>query len=121
MLLDLLEKLPKILENCSIVLNENQIKTLAEALIKFNEGILPARVLKRELKISYEETHKLMIFLMTKGFLKSKYKIYCENDMITGASKIYDDPAEIPVSTCDRCNRGCSLIKNLVVEFKVCL
>ncbi len=121
MLLDLLEKLPKILENCNITLNESQVETLAEALINFNGGILPSRVLKRELKISYEETHKLMIFLMTRGILKSKYKIYCENDMLTGVSKIYDDPAEIPVSICDRCNRGCSLIKNLVVEFEVCL
>ncbi len=75
--------------------------------------------MKRELKISYEETHKLMIFLMTKGLLKTKYKIYCENDMITGMAKTYDDPAEIPISTCDRCDRGCSLIKNLVVEFEV--
>ncbi len=39
MLLDLLEKLPKILENCNVSLNEDQIKTLAEALTKFNKGI----------------------------------------------------------------------------------
>lgn len=121
MLLDLLEKLHKILENYSPTLNENQIKNLSEALEWNKGGILPANVVKRELKISYEETHKLMIYLMRKGLLKSKFKIYCENDIITGVSKVYDDPAEIPVEVCDRCDKGCTLIKNLVVVFEVCV
>lgn len=121
MLLDLLEKLRKILENYSNPLTESQIKDLAEILEWNNGGILYATVVKRELNISYEETHRLMIYLMTKGILKTKYKIYCENDMITGSSKIYDDPAEVPISICDRCDKGCSLIRNLVVEFEVCV
>lgn len=121
MLLNLLVKLQKILENYNPKLTENQIKNLSEALEFYNGGILPANIIKRELKISYKETHELMIYLMTKNVLKAKYKIYCENDMFTGTADVYDDPAQIPVSICDRCDKGCSLIKNLVVEFEVCI
>lgn len=120
MLLDLLGELQDKLKTCNVKLDEDQIQKLREALIFHKGGVLPAKVLKKDLKISYTDTHKLMIFLMTKGYLKSIYKIYCENDIITGASKTYDDPAEIPVEICDRCDRGCALIKNLKVEFKVC-
>lgn len=121
MLLDLLVKLQKILENYNPKLTEKQIQNLLEVLKYYNGGILPASVVKRELNISYKETHELMVYLMTKHILKSQYKIYCENDIITGAAKIYDDPAQIPVSICDRCDKRCSLIKNLVVEFEVCI
>ncbi|XZI67586.1 hypothetical protein ACSXEI_00305 [Clostridium perfringens] len=116
-----MEKLQKILENYNPELTEKQIKDLSEVLEFHNHGILPASVVKRILKISYKETHELMVYLMTKDMLKPKYKVYCENDMVTGAVKIYDDPAQVPVSFCDRCDKGCSLIKNLVVEFEVCV
>lgn len=121
MLLVLLEKLERILENFKVKLNKNQLHNLAETLIYYNDSIVPAKVIKRELKISYSDTHDLMIFLQIKGILIPKYKIYCENDSITGVSKIYDDPKDIPVEICDRCDRECTLIKNLVVEFKVCI
>lgn len=121
MLLDLSERLQKELANYKVKLTEKQIKNLCETLEWHNGGIIPASIIKRELKISFEDTHKLMIYLMTKGFLKSKYRIYCENDMISGVNKSYNDPAEIPMIICDRCDKGCSLIKNLVVEFEVCI
>lgn len=120
MLLDLLGKLHEVLANCKVSLNDSQINEL-ESLLQFHhKGIIPASVVRRELKISYEETHKLMIFLMTQGYLKSKYRIYCENDVFTGGSNVYDDPSQIPVEVCDRCEKGCALIKNLMVEFEVC-
>lgn len=121
MLLGLLEKLQKTLESYDKKFTEKQIKDLAEVLEWCKDGILPARVVKRELNISYKEVHSLMIYLMTKGMLKAKYKVYCENDMLNGMANTYDDPAEIPLTICDRCDRGCSLIKNLVVEFEVCI
>lgn len=119
MLSDLLGKLQEILKNYNIKLNNEQIRKLEELLSFYKGGIIPTAVVKRTLNISYAETHNLMIFLMTKNILKSKYKIHCENDLVTGAGKIYDDPAEIPIELCDRCERGCALIKNLVVEFEV--
>lgn len=121
MLLDLLEKLQRELENYNTELNEKQIEDLSKVLKFHNHGILPAAVVKRTLKISYKETHELMVYLMTKEMLKAKYKVYCENDTVTGVAKTYDDPAQVPVSICDRCDKGCSLIKNLVVEFEVCV
>lgn len=121
MLSNLLERLRVILENYKIRLNETQMTNLAVALDFHNGGIIPAKIIKRELNISYEETHKLMTFLSTKGILKPKYRVYCENDVITGASKIYNDPAEIPIDVCDRCEKECILIKNLLVEFEVCI
>ena len=121
MLLDLSEKLQKVLANYKVQLTEKQIKNLCETLEWYKGGIIPATVIRRELNISFEDTHKLMIYLMTKGILKSKYRIYCENDTISGVRKVYDDPAEIPMIICDRCDKGCSLIKNLVVEFEVCI
>ncbi|MBY6789188.1 hypothetical protein HYH43_07020 [Clostridium botulinum] len=119
MLSSSLEKLEKILESCKIKLNNEQIKKLRETLQHYSNGILPTRVLKRELSISFEDTHKLMTFLSTKRILIPKYKIYCDKDELTGASKVYDDPSDIPIKTCDRCEEGCILIERLVVEFKV--
>lgn len=119
MLLNLLGKLQKELESYN--LDFEKIKNLKEVLIFYRNGIVPSQVIKRELSISYEETHKLMILLMTKGLLKAKYKVFCENETTTGLSNTYDDPSEIPVSICDRCDKRCTMIKNLVVEFEVCI
>lgn len=121
MLLDLLERLQEIFKSCKVKLTEEQLNNLKELLEWHSGGIIPSSVVKRELKISYNEVHSLMIFLMTKGIVKSKYKVYCENDNITGTAKVYDDPAEIPITICDRCDKGCSLINNIVVEFEVCI
>lgn len=121
MLLDLLGNLQKILENCKIKLDDLQLKALAETLEYHKGGILPANVLKRELNISYADVHSLMTYLSTQGILKVKYKVYCENDAVTGASRVYDDIADIPVSICDRCQKECVLLKNIYIEFEVCI
>ncbi|MBP2032586.1 hypothetical protein J2Z42_001258 [Clostridium algifaecis] len=119
MLLNLSEKLQKLLKNCKVFLNGDQIESLAEILEFYNNGILPAKILKHKLEITYKDVHTLMTCLAIKGILRVKYRIYCENDSITGASKIYDDIEDIPVSVCDRCDKRCTLIKNVIVEFEV--
>lgn len=119
MLSGLLERLHKLLDNYRVQLDNEQIKSLADTLEFHNNGLLPANVLQRELEISYKDIHSIMSYLSTKGILVAKYKIYCENDMNTGASEIYDDIKDIPVKICDRCDRSCALIKNVIVEFEV--
>ena len=107
------------MEKCDIKLDDNQINRLFETLQFHEKGILPASVLKREVGISYDETHKLMIYLATVNILKPVYRIYCENDMETGAGKIYNKLSEIPIKTCDRCDKKCILLESIYVEFKV--
>ncbi|KEI16920.1 hypothetical protein Z959_08820 [Clostridium novyi B str. ATCC 27606] len=82
--------------------------------------MIPSKVVKRELKVSYEEVHRLMTFLSTKEILKPKYKILCENNCLTGASKSYDDLDDIPINICDRCERECVLLEKVIIEFEVC-
>lgn len=121
MLSNLLEQLQGILKNCNVKLNDKQIKCLKQTLIYHKGGILPASVLKRELDIPYPEIHRLMSFLSTSRILMPIYKISCENNMNTGMEKVYRNIFEIPVEVCDRCEKECVILKNIIVEFEVCM
>ena len=119
MLLNSLENMQMKFRKCSIKLNEKQFKKLYETLQYHDGGILPVRVLKHELELSYEDTHKLMIYLSTIKVLQPVYKVFCENDMMSGASKEYNKLSEIPSRMCDRCYKNCILLESVYIEFKV--
>jgi len=94
---------------------------LLETLDYYKGGVLPASVLKREMNIEYSEVNKLMSYLSTVNILKARYKVYCKDDIITGKIKIYYNISDIPLITCDECEKECTLINNIIVEFEVCM
>lgn len=119
MLLNSLENLKMKLTNCEVNLNNDQIRNLYETLEYHSGGILPLRVLKKELGLSFDETYKLMLFLSIKNILKPVYKVICDYDMETNGGKIYDTISEIATYVCDRCDKKCVLVDSVCVEFRV--
>ncbi|MDM0483644.1 hypothetical protein QTG92_09635 [Clostridium perfringens] len=97
----------------------NQIKTLLELLDYFNGGIIPISVVKRKLNLTNDEVEDLMIFLETKGILKSAFKVFCSDKFESTREEIYDDIRKIPKKHCDKCEKECMYLENVVVVFKV--
>lgn len=119
MLSDLLGRLQKILVNYDINFSEQQIKNLAETLKYYNKSILHPRVLKREMNLSYNQVNDLMIFLETQGILRSKFKTICTEEHSNKVEKIYNSIKEVPLTVCDRCEKECSMLTNVIVVFEV--
>ncbi|EPY2310860.1 hypothetical protein FDE98_02360 [Clostridium sporogenes] len=119
MLSKLLEGLEKALKNYKIKLTDNQIQSLSEILDFYSGGVIPMRTVRRELNLSMDETEDLMIYLETKGILKSAYKVYCPDKSECIREEIYDDVRDIPKAHCDKCDERCIYLKNIIVVFKV--
>ena len=119
MLSTLLEKLEIVLNDCKIKLNKSQLNSLAEALSFYKGGIIPISVIRRELRLTNEEVADLMIYMETKGILKSKYKVYCPSKSEGVMETFYDDVRQIPKKYCDKCDENCMYLENIVVVFEV--
>ncbi|ELC8385959.1 hypothetical protein QYB55_001089 [Clostridium perfringens] len=109
----------KELENYNIIISIEDLSNIEKVFSYYKGGIVPLKVIKQKTKLSYEEIHKLMTILVTKGILKPKYVIACDKNASTGASRIFDSLTDIPIKVCDRCNENCIVLENISVEFEV--
>ncbi|MBS6601458.1 MAG: hypothetical protein ACLR02_06000 [Clostridium sp.] len=119
MLSNLLQKLKNILSDFDKELTEDQVYELSKILEHFSGGIIPMPVIRRELKLTTKETENLMVFLETKGILRSKYRVYCPDSNLCAKETIYNDIRDIPKKKCDRCDNGCLYVENIAVVFEV--
>ncbi|CAI3660815.1 hypothetical protein [Clostridium neonatale] len=119
MLPDLLEKLEQILKNHKLKLNNQQIQTLVEIFNIYSGGVVPISVVRRELKLNINDTQELMIYLESKGILKSMLKVCCPSKPESVREELYDDIRKIPKKYCDKCDENCMYVENISVVFKV--
>lgn len=119
MLSNLFAKLQEELENYNLNLTSDQMEILEELFDYFKGGTIPMKVIRKKTGLDYKQVHNLMTILVTKKMLKPKYKILCDKDSITGASRTYDSISEIPTKICDRCDELCVILENVSVEFEV--
>lgn len=119
MLSDLLMKLTNIQSECNVNLNNQQIIELKKILKHFSGGVLPIPTMRRELNISSKEVLELMVYLESKGILKSKFKVYCPDSNACAFEKFYDNLRDVPKKQCDKCDKGCVYIENIIVVFEV--
>ncbi|XZH37067.1 hypothetical protein ACSW82_05695 [Clostridium perfringens] len=99
--------------------SQNQVKDLYELLEYFSGGVLPINTVKRILELDNDEVEELMIFLETKGILKSAFKVLCPDKFESIREEIYDDIRKVTKKYCDKCEKGCMYLENIVVVFKV--
>lgn len=100
-------------------LTEHQINNLIDLLQYYKGDIVPISVIKRELNISSDEIYNLLINLTKKGYLEMNFKIWCEHSSDTKIKTIYRAIEDIPLDNCDICEKGCKLLNNIIIVFRV--
>lgn len=110
-----------VLKSYKVNLSNEKIENLVETLEYYDGGIIPIEVVKRELDLTYDETHDLLIYLARHGILKINYKVWCDNEDTTTEGKIYEHITDVPFGTCSRCEKECRTVNNVIVVFRVVL
>ncbi len=121
MLPELLENLEKILEGFQYKFTDKQNNEIYNVLQYYNGGILPLGALRRRLNVDMDVVSDLVIYLESKGIVKSMYKVICRSSTNDIREEIYDDIRKIPKKICDKCPEECLYYDNIVVAFKVVL
>ena len=115
-----LQNIKNDLSGCEIKLDEVQIKILYNSMKFYKGGVLPNELIKNKLDISYVDTKKLLTYLSSKGYLKPKFKVKCEHEILGGKFEVYDNFLDIPLTVCDRCPKGCMIAnERIIVVFEV--
>lgn len=121
MLPNSLEKLGEILKQYEYKFSKEEVAILFDLLDFYKDGIIPMPVIRRKLNLDIDNAWNLLIYLESKGVVKSMYKVYCNIKSEAIREEIYDDIRKVPKKHCDKCEEGCLYIENVGVVFKVVL
>lgn len=120
MLLDISNQLKMIVKKLdNIKLDDNKLNMLEKILIKYNNSILPVDVVKDNLRLNYENTNKLLMELAKNNILELNYKIWCDSSVTNPDEHIYRDFLDIPMETCENCEKKCRILNNVVIVYRV--
>lgn len=114
-----LKMIVKKLDN--IELDDNKLNMLEKILRKYNNSILPVDVVKDNLRLNYENTNKLLMELAKNNILELNYKIWCDSSVTNPDEYIYRDFLDIPMDTCENCEKRCRILNNVVIVYRVTL
>lgn len=119
MLLDILNVLKVALSKYEkINLSEEEIRTLGEILDYYRDDLVPVSIVKRDLKLTYEQANDLMVFLAKHDILEINYKIWCDNEYLYNSGDVYRHIIDVPKDICNKCEKECQILKNVVIVFR---
>lgn len=101
------------------ILNDQQIEELKEFLDFQYNSYISCNNVANHLNISYDKAKKLSIILLKNDILDMNFKVYCDNEIDICNQTVYENIQDIPEWICDNCEKGCSILKNIIVIYKV--
>lgn len=63
----------------------------------------------------------MLTYLSKQGYLEVNFKIWCEHAADTNIETIYRAITDIPLNECGICEKGCKLLNNVIIVFRVLL
>lgn len=101
------------------ILNKDQIEKLDSFLSFQYEAHVSCNDIANSLDITYENAKKIVRILLKEDILKMSFRIYCKNELDTCDQATYESIEDIPDEPCSNCERGCSILKNVIIVYKV--
>lgn len=98
-------------------------KTILEKLKSYLEYHVDSNIssneLANKLNISYSDAKKVMNELLKNKIVDMLFKVYCSNELDIEGTEIYDNIEDIPSNECGKCDKECSILKNIIIIYKV--
>ena len=104
------------------VLVENNDKKINELIsfLEYQEGsYITTNDIANKINISYDIAKKIVKILLLEDYLEMNFKVYCENSLDMCDDEIYSSIEDIPKEFCTKCAKECSVIKNIIIIYKV--
>lgn len=108
-----------ILSKLREILTENQINELNEFLEFHNGGYITSGDVSNRLDISFEDAKNVTKELFRYNYTDMKFKIYCNNEIDMCETETFDSIEDIPNEKCEKCEKGCSILPNIIIIYKV--
>ncbi|CAM2938881.1 hypothetical protein HAHI6034_05840 [Hathewaya histolytica] len=112
MLLDIYGRLKEILKT-------QQIKDLDKFLEYQYNSYISCSDIANHLNITYNEAKKIINILLENDILKMNFKVFCKCEIDINTQNIYESIEDIPEEICSNCEKGCSVLKNVIIVYKV--
>lgn len=114
MQLSIYAKLEKNFQN----LNKEQLEKLKKYLEYHCDSFISSNEIANKLNISLEESKKIINELIKADIVIMCFKVYCDKDQDTN-KEIYTNIQAIPNEECQDCDKKCSILKNIIILYKV--
>lgn len=99
-------------------LDDNKISILEDFLEYQINSYITYNDIANKINISSTSAKKIINELIKADIIDMCFKLCCNNEMDMD-DIIYYDIKDIPDEECDGCEKGCSIIKNVIVLYKV--
>lgn len=107
----------KLKEVCN-ELDDNKITILKDFLQYQFNSYISYNDIANKINISSSSAKKIINELIKADIIDMCFKLCCNNEMDMD-DRIYNDIRDIPDEKCDGCEKGCSILKNVIVLYKV--
>lgn len=93
---------------------------ILDSYLKFNiNSYLSANDIADKVDISFDDAKEIARILVKNNILDMQFTLFCNNEIDVADIPIYESIQDIPQDQCEECEKHCSLIKNIVVIYKV--
>lgn len=103
----------------SQVMNKFQAEKLEKYISYHENDHISINDIANKLNIKYDEAKNIINELIKSGIVEMNFKVYCDNEMDTNHGKVYTNIGDIPNEECDQCDKKCSILKNIIILYKV--
>lgn len=103
----------------SLIENKVILEKLKSYLEYYEGSNISSNELANKLNISYSDAKKVMNELLKNKIVDMLFKVYCSNEIDLEEPEIYDNIEDIPSNECDKCDKKCSVLKNIIIIYKV--
>ncbi|KGI38415.1 hypothetical protein DP149_06055 [Clostridium tetani] len=101
------------------ILDDKQIESLKSFLEYQYKSHVSCSDIANRLDITYDKAKELIKILLRNNVLEMNFKIFCENELDTNIQDTYENIEDIPEEPCSNCEKKCSILKNVIVIYKV--
>jgi len=105
-------------QKVSTLLTKKELGELDSFLSYQNDSYITCNELANRLNIEYELAKKVINELIKMHIVQMCFKVYCNNFDMSN-EEIYSNIEDIPNEECDGCEKGCSVLKNIIVIYKI--
>ncbi|WP_143318432.1 hypothetical protein [Clostridium sp. HBUAS56017] len=108
-----------VLEEISQIINSEKVKKLNNYLSYNNGSYISTNELANKLNIRYDDAKTIIRILLRNDIVEVNYKVYCDDSIDMSSEVIYDNIEDVPNEVCDNCEKRCSILKNLIIIYKI--
>lgn len=101
------------------LIDEEELNELSNFLKYHKKSHVTSNDIANRLDISYEDAKAVVKLLLGFDMLEMNFKVYCSNSCEADNDTIYESIEDIPNEICVFCEKGCSILKNIIVIYKV--